>query len=149
MCIHTIKSYASLFSCLCMCICVRLSRDQNGFPPKGLKAHNAELGIVCAWFLNGPQMKDPLSGESGGPPPEICWLLQSQLVHSSAIFGSLYSNSPTPSPSKNFLFRFTLISRMVLGVWKKSEIRLKSENFDPCWVSILWKIASQKSLWSI
>ena len=35
-----------------------------------------------------------------------------------------------------FLFRFALMSRMVLGVGKKSEIRLKSENYDPCNIEI-------------
>ena len=33
---------------------------------------------------------------------------------------------------QNGLFRFALISRMVLGVGKKPEIRLKPENFDTC-----------------
>ncbi len=36
----------------------------------------------------------------------------------------------TPPPNKHFLFRFALISRMVLGVGKKFEIRLKPGNFD-------------------
>ena len=39
-------------------------------------------------------------------------------------------SDPYPRP-KLFLFRFTLISRMVLGVGKKSEISLKTEDFDP------------------
>ena len=39
---------------------------------------------------------------------------------------------PIPLPPKKFLSRFTLISRMVLGVGKKSEIRLKSEDSVPC-----------------
>ncbi len=77
-------------------------------------------------------MKHPLSGGSGGPPPEIFWLLGLQMVHSSAIL-SQCTPIPLPPPvKKNVLFRFTLISRMVLGVGKRSEIRLKSENFDPC-----------------
>ncbi len=38
---------------------------------------------------------------------------------------------PIPLPPKKILLRFTLISRMVLGVGKKSEIRLKSEDSVP------------------
>ncbi len=38
---------------------------------------------------------------------------------------------PIPLPPKKILFKFTLISRMVLGVGKKSEIRLKSEDSVP------------------
>ena len=33
---------------------------------------------------------------------------------------------------KKIVFKFTLISRMAMWVEKKSKIRLKSENFDPC-----------------
>ncbi len=76
-------------------------------------------------------------GSGGGPPPEI--ILASEVANGAfqCHFGSLYSNTSTPSPLKKILFRFTLISRMVLGVGKKSEIRLKSENFDPCKVILL------------
>ncbi len=50
------------------------------------------------------------------------------MFHSNAILGHvLHSSAPTPSPSiKKNLFRFTLISRIVLKVGKKCE------NFDPC-----------------
>ena len=69
-----------------------------------------------------------------GVLPRFFWLLGSQMVHSSAILGHC-TPIPLPPPlQKNVLSRFTLISRMVLGVGKKSEIRLKSENFDP-WIS--------------
>ncbi len=89
-------------------------RDQNEFRPKSLKASNAELGSVC-------------TRGSGGPPPEFFWLLGLQLVHSGAILGHC-TLIPLPRPlQKKILFRFTLISRMVL----ESEIRLKSDNFDP------------------
>ena len=100
-------------------------RDQNGFRPKSLKARNSGLGGVCTCMLNGPQMKRRL--------PRGVWGLVSRVAIGAfqCHFGSLYSNTPTPSPLKKILFRFTLISRMVLGVGKKSEIRLKSENFDP------------------
>ncbi len=57
------------------------------------------------------------------------------MVRSSAILARC-TPIPLPPPLQKgfqgFLFRFTLISRMVLGVGKKSEIRPKSENFDPC-----------------
>ena len=39
---------------------------------------------------------------------------------------------PYPQPLQKIIIRFTLISRKVLGAGKKSEIRLKSEDFDPC-----------------
>ncbi len=80
--------------------------------------------------LNEPQMKYHL-------PRGVWWSSPKNLLASvvpngafQCHFGSLYSNTPTPSPSN--LFRFILISRMDLGVGKKSEIKLKSENFDPC-----------------
>ncbi len=38
---------------------------------------------------------------------------------------------PIPLLPKKFISRFTLISRMVLGVGKKSEIRLKFEDSVP------------------
>ena len=62
--------------------------------------------------------------------------VQGKAPESSGIFWQLSgsSHSPKPlqtTPPQNFLFRFTLISRMVQGVGKKSEIRLKSEDFDP------------------
>ncbi len=82
------------------------NRDQNGFRPKGLKARNAEFSMfsgVCMCLLNEPQMKNPLSrGVWGSPPPEIFWLLGSQVANGAfqCHFGSLYSNTPTPSPSK-------------------------------------------------
>ncbi len=107
-------------------------RDQNGFRPKSLKARNAELGGLCTFLLNEFQMKHPLSRGVWGAFPQKCFGLWGRKWSIPVPFGSLYSNTPTPSPSKHFLFRFTLISRMVLAVGKKSEIRLKSENFDPC-----------------
>ena len=101
---------------------ITIHRDQNGFRPKSLKARNAELGGVCMCLLNEPKMEHPLLREPGGPPPECSWLLGSQMAHSSAILGHC---TPIPAPLKKNLFTFTLISRMVLGVGKKSE------NFDP------------------
>ncbi len=78
-----------------------------------------------------PKWNILFQGGCGGPPPEIFWLPRSQMVHSGAILGHC-TPIPVPPPlQKKILFRFTLISRMVLGVGKKSEIRLKSENFDP------------------
>ena len=119
---------------------IHLNRDQNGFWQKSLKARNAELVNVCKCFLNEPCMKHPLSGGSGGPPPEIFWLLWSQIVHSSAILGHC-TPIPLPPPlQKKFLFRFTLISRMVRRVGKKSEIRLKSEIFDPCLTKVWYSV---------
>ncbi len=96
-------------------------RDQNGFRSKSLKARNAKLGGIYACLLNEPQMKTLFQGGSGGAPPENLWLLGSQMVHSSAILGHC-TPIPLPPPlQKKILFRFTLISRMVLGVGKKSE----------------------------
>ena len=39
--------------------------------------------------------------------------------------------STPPTPMKRFLFKFTLISRMVLKIGKNSEIRENSEDFNP------------------
>ncbi len=111
---------------------LRLSRDQNGFWPKSLRACNAELGGVCTCMLNEPQMKHPLRRGVWGSSPRSFWLLASQMVHSSAILGHCTPIPLSPPLQKIFLFRFTLISRIVLGVRKKSEIRLKSENYYPC-----------------
>ncbi len=111
-----------------------IGRDQNGFRPKSLKACDAALSSVCtiACLLNEPQMHDLLlQGGLGDPPPEIFWLLGSKIVTSSAILGHCTQIALPPPLQTNFLLRFTLISRMVPGVWKRSEIRLKSENFDP------------------
>ncbi len=47
------------------------------------------------------------------------------------LFWVILHQYPYPQPLRKFLFRFTLISRMVLGVGKKSEIRLKSEDSVP------------------
>ncbi len=48
-------------------------------------------------------------------------------------FGSVYPNIHTPThPPTKILFRFTMISGMVQGVGKMSEIRLKSEDSVPC-----------------
>ena len=46
------------------------------------------------------------------------------------LFWVILPQYPYPHPLKN-LFRFTLISRMILGLGKKSEIRLKSEDSVP------------------
>ncbi len=105
------------------------SRDQNRFRQKSLKACNAELGGACTCLLNDPQMKHTLSRGFGGSPPEILWLLVCKwcipVPFLVTVLQYLY-------PLQNFLFRFTPISRMDLGAGKKSQIRLKSENFDPC-----------------
>ena len=37
----------------------------------------------------------------------------------------------TPTPHERFLFKFTLISRMILKVGKNSEIRENSQNSNP------------------
>ncbi len=67
----------------------------------------------------------------GGPPPENFWIRGPQMVHSNAFLGHC-TPIPIPPPLiKKILFRFTLISRMVLGGGKKSEIRLKSEDSVP------------------
>ncbi len=83
------------------------SRTRMVFGQKVWKVRNAKLGggftriakeLWRVWFL----------------PPENFWSLGPQVVHSNAFLGHL-----TPTPPKKFLFRFTLISRMVLGVGKK------------------------------
>ncbi len=86
---------------LCSChnqVYLFIIRDQNGFRPKSLKGRNAKLGGVCTCLLNEPQMKHTLPGGSVHtcPPPEIFWLLWSQMVHSSAILGHC---TPIPLPS--------------------------------------------------
>ncbi len=89
--------------------------------PRGLGNHPGSSGVQgqCPWW--GP----------GGEAPGSCW-----------VFWKIEWLKPLPqapldpyphTPLKNFLFRFTLISRMVLGVGKKTEISLKTEDFDP-WV---------------
>ena len=85
-----------------------------------------EIGRI--WFL---------VGGSGGPPPRN--FLDSRAPNGAFkyLFGSFYPNTHTPPPSlKKILFRFTLISRMVLEVGKKSEIRLKSEDSVP-WLHVV------------
>ncbi len=54
------------------------------------------------------------------------------MVHFNVFFGVILPKYPYPHLLKNVLFRFKLISRMVLGGGKKSEIRLKSEDSVPC-----------------
>ena len=66
-----------------------------------------------------------LARGSGGTPPEIVWLHGSEIVCSSAILGC-FTAIPPPLTPKKVLIRFTLISRMVLVVGKKSE------DFDHC-----------------
>ena len=74
-------------------------------------------------------------GGSGGPPPEIFWLLGSQMVHSSAILGQC-TPIPLPPPlQKTFSLQIYTDLKNGPGSWKKSEIRFKSENFDPCMIS--------------
>ena len=60
------------------------------------------------------------------------------MVHSNA-FGVILPQYPYPHlpPQKKILFRFTLISRMVLGGGKKSEIRLQSEDSVPCYMEVI------------
>ncbi len=48
------------------------------------------------------------------------------------LFLGHFTKIPIPPSPKKILFRFTLISRMDMGVGKKSEIRLKSEGSVPC-----------------
>ncbi len=74
--------------------------DQNGFRPKSLKVCSAELRNICKSLLNEPEMKHNLSEGSGGPPPEILWLLGSQMVHSSAILSQCIP-IPLPRPPQN------------------------------------------------
>ncbi len=106
-----------------------INRGLPGRGPKRLKARIAKLGSVWTCLLSQPQRKHP-----GGAPSEFFCLLGSQMMHSSAILGHC-APIPLPPPLQiNFLSRFTLTPRMVLGVGKKSEIRLKSENFDP-WIT--------------
>ncbi len=65
--------------------------------------------------------------------PEIFWLLGSQMVHSNAILDHCTPiNLPPPLQKKTFPSDLHWSqSWVVLGVGKKSEIILKSENFDP------------------
>ena len=76
-------------------------------------------------------------GGSGGPPPENFWISGPQVEYSYVFLVNL-PQYPYPYPLKKILFRFTLISRMVLGVGKKSEIRLKSEDSVPCYYIVLF-----------
>ena len=48
--------------------------------------------------------------------------------------------STPPTPMKRFLFKFTLISRMVLKIEKNSEIRENSEDFNPCVRNLKMKV---------
>ena len=102
---------------------------------KSLKVRNGELGGVCMCLLNEPQMKHPLSGGPGNFLQKFFGFWGRKWCISSAILGHC-APIPLPPPlQKNFLSRFTMISRMVLEVGKKSEIRLKTENFDPCYMT--------------
>ena len=71
-----------------------------------------------------------LEGGSGGAPPENLWSLGPHVVHSNA-FWVILPQYPYPQPHKKFLSRFTLISRMVLGVGKKVWNQTKVWRFCP------------------
>ncbi len=64
-----------------------------------------------------------LVGGSGGPSADNFWIRGPQMVHSNA-FLAHFTPTPIPPPPKKILFKFRLISRMVLRVGKKS---LKSD----------------------
>ncbi len=117
-------------------------RDQNGFWPKGLKVHSAALCNVCTCLLNERLRtwnETSSFGEVWGSSPR-------NFLASWVANGAFQCAFGLPPPlQKNFLFRFTLISRMVLGVGKRSEIRLKSENFDPCIYNLSLKPAPHGS----
>ncbi len=84
----------------------------------------SSLVVYAPVYKMNPKGNTLFQGGSEGLPPEFFWLLQSQIVHSSVILGHC-TPIPLPPPlQKKFLFTFTLIARMVLGVGKKSEIRL-------------------------
>ena len=89
------------------------TRDQNGFRPKSLKARNDELSGVCPRLLNEPQMKHPLSRVVWGSSPRNFWLLGSQMVHSSAIFGHC---TPIPLPPRlQFFFSLQIYTDLKNG----------------------------------
>ncbi len=87
--------------------------------------------LTVPYILNS-KWNSLFQGGCGGPPPEIFWLLGSQMMHSSAILGHC-TPIPLPPPlQKIFLSRFALISRMVQMSSKKPE-RLKSlKKAEPC-----------------
>ncbi len=108
-------------------------RDQNGVRPKSLKECNGEHGGVYTCLLNEPQMRHSLPGGLGVLPQNFFGFWGHRWCIPVPVWVTVLQYAYIPSPlQNNFLFRFTLISRMVPGVGKKSEIRLKSENFDPC-----------------
>ena len=93
-------------------------------------AKKSEKCVIPSSVGNGRKLLKELwtvcspAGGSGGRGPQV--------VHSNAFLGSIFPNTHTPTSLKKILLRFTLISKMVLGVGKKSEIRLKSEDSVPC-----------------
>ncbi len=99
--------------------CVRQGSEQ-------VLAKKSEEG--CTQIVKGTQ-KDMVSRRGvWGPPLENFWISGLQME----LFWVNLPQYPYPYPLKKILFRFTLILRMVLGVGKKSEIRLKSEDSVPC-----------------
>ncbi len=68
-----------------------------------------------------------MQGGLGVLPQKSFWIRGPQVVHQMLFWVNL-PKYPHPNFLKIFLLRFTLIPKMVLGVGKKSEIRLKSES---------------------
>ncbi len=107
-----------------------------GFGQKVWKARNAKLGGRCTGIVKGRVESMFFCRGVWGTSPRKC--LKSKAVSGAfQCFLGHFSPIPIPPPLplKIFLFWFTLISRMVLGDGKKSEIRLKSED------SVPWKSA--------
>ncbi len=102
-------------------------RDQNGFRRKSLKACSTEIIVnVCMCLLNEPHMKYPLLGGLGVLPRKFFGFWGCKWCILVPLWVTVLQY-PYPLPfKKKILFRLTLISRMFLGVGKKSEIRLKS-----------------------
>ncbi len=72
-----------------------------------------------------PKLNLLFQGGLGGPPPEIFGFWGRKWCISVPFWVTVFQY-PYPPLQKKILFRYTLISRMVLGDGKKSE------NFDPC-----------------
>ncbi len=106
-------------------------RDQNGFRPKSLKARNAGLGGVCTCLLNEAQTKHPLPrGVRGSNPRNF---LASGVANGAfqCHFGSMYSNTPTPFPSKNISLQ--IYTDLKKKVWNQTKV---------------WKFWSLVIIWS-
>ncbi len=106
-------------------------RGLPGQGPKNLKASNSELGSVCNCFLIETKRKHGLLWGVRGPPPEIFWILGSQMMHSSVILGHCTAIPLPPPPQKYFLIRFELISRMVQMSSKKPESLKSLKKAEP------------------